>query len=111
MGSETETVSDTLGNTAPVKQVLRVLWRGRLVARTQRNCYTKEITGILIMNTIVLTRKQLHQLREIAERFVETQNFTIESESLSGIGKTISVRFDLFEKADTKIDITDVENW
>jgi hypothetical protein len=50
-------------------------------------------------------------LREIVERFVETQNFTIESESLSGIGPTITVRFDLFEPADTKIDITDVGNW
>jgi hypothetical protein len=63
------------------------------------------------MNSITLTRKQLHQLREIVERFVETQNFTIESESLSGIGPTITVRFDLFEPADTKIDITDVGNW
>jgi len=63
------------------------------------------------MNSITLTRKQLHQLREIVERFVETQNFTIESESTSGIGPTITVRFDLFEPADTKIDITDVSNW
>lgn len=63
------------------------------------------------MNSITLTRKQLHQLREIIERFVETQNFTIESESISGIGPTITVRFDLFEPSDTKIDITDASNW
>jgi hypothetical protein len=63
------------------------------------------------MNTITLTRKQIGQLQEMAERFTETENFTVESESLSGIGSTISVRFDLFEKADTKIDITDVSNW
>lgn len=63
------------------------------------------------MNSITLTRKQLHQLREIIERFVETQNFTIESESISGIGPTITVRFDLFGPADTKIDITDASNW
>jgi hypothetical protein len=63
------------------------------------------------MNKIVLTRKQIGQLQEMAERFTETENFTVESESLSGIGSTISVRFDLFEKADTKIDITDVSNW
>jgi len=63
------------------------------------------------MNKIVLTRKQIDQLHEMAERFTETENFIVESESLSGIGATISVRFDLFEKADTKIDITDVSNW
>ena len=63
------------------------------------------------MNSITLTRKQCHQLREIVERFIDTENFTIESESLSGIGPTITVRFDLFEPADTKIDITDVSNW
>lgn len=63
------------------------------------------------MNTITLTRKQIGQLQEMAERFTETENFTVESESLSGIGSTISVRFDLFEKADTRIDITDVSNW
>lgn len=63
------------------------------------------------MNKIVLTRKQIGQLQEMAERFTDTENFTVESESLSGIGATISVRFDLLEKADTKIDITDVSNW
>jgi len=63
------------------------------------------------MNTITLTRKQIQQLSEIAERFYDTENFIIESESLSGIGQSISVRFDLFETRDTKIEITDVENW
>jgi hypothetical protein len=63
------------------------------------------------MNSITISRKQAHQLREIVERFVETQNFTIESESLSGIGPNITVKFDLFETADTKIDITDVSTW
>jgi hypothetical protein len=63
------------------------------------------------MNTITLTRKQIKQLAEIAERFVDTENFTINSESTSGIGPTVTIRFDLFEKADTKVDITDVSNW
>ena len=63
------------------------------------------------MNTIILTRKQIEQLAEIAERFTDTENFTIESTSTSGIGPTVTIRFDLFEKADTKIDITDVSNW
>lgn len=63
------------------------------------------------MNKIILTRKQISQLNQIAERFADTENFTIEVESLSGIGPNISVRFDLFEKSDTKVDITDVGNW
>jgi hypothetical protein len=63
------------------------------------------------MNKLVLTRKQIRQLQEIAERFTDTENFTIETENLSGIGPNISVRFDLFEKSDAKVDITDVENW
>ena len=63
------------------------------------------------MNSITLTRKQCHQLREIVERFIDTEHFTIESESLSGIGPTITVKFDLFEKADTNINITDVSDW
>jgi hypothetical protein len=63
------------------------------------------------MNTIVLSRRQIEQLAKIAKRFTETDTFTIESESTSGIGPSITIRFDLFEKADTKVDITDVSNW
>ena len=63
------------------------------------------------MNKLILTRKQIQQLHQLAERFADTENFTIEVESLSGIGPNISVRVDLFGKADTKVDITDVENW
>jgi hypothetical protein len=63
------------------------------------------------MNSVTLSRKQIQQLFEIAERFTDTENFTIETEHLSGIGPGISVRFDLFEKSDTKIDITDVSTW
>lgn len=63
------------------------------------------------MNKIVLTRKQIGQLCELADRFEDTEMFVLESENLSGIGPTISVRFDLFATADSKVDITDVENW
>ena len=66
---------------------------------------------VIKMNKLILTRKQIQQLHQLAERFTDTENFTIEVESLSGIGPNISVRFDLFEKSDTKVDITDVENW
>lgn len=63
------------------------------------------------MNRIVLTRKQIQQLAEIATRFDNVTTFTIDSESTSGIGQSVSVKFDLFENLDTAVDITDVENW
>lgn len=63
------------------------------------------------MNKIVLTRKQIKQLNELMNRFEDTEMFVVESENLSGIGPTINVRFDLFGTADSKVDITDVENW
>jgi len=63
------------------------------------------------MNSVMLNRKQIKQLVEIYDRFHDTEHFTIESESLSGIGQNISIRFDLFEKSDTKVDITDVSEW
>ncbi|CAB4241726.1 hypothetical protein UFOVP71_264 [uncultured Caudovirales phage] len=63
------------------------------------------------MSKIVLTRKQLIQLTQVAEQFEEIDLFTIKSENSSGIGPTVTVQFDLFNKADTKIDITDVESW
>lgn len=63
------------------------------------------------MNSVTLNRKQIAQLVEIVDRFSDTEHFTVESESLSGIGPNIAVRFDLFEKSDTKVDITDVSTW
>ena len=63
------------------------------------------------MNSVMLNRKQIKQLVEIYDRFHDTEHFTIESESLSGIGQNVSIRFDLFEKSDTKVDITDVSEW
>lgn len=63
------------------------------------------------MNQIILTRKQILQLHQMMERFTDTENFTVVSENLSGIGPSMSVQFDLFETSDTKIDITDVSNW
>ena len=63
------------------------------------------------MNRIVFSKKQIEQLAELAERFSDAENFVVESESLSGIGPNVTVRFDLFKKNDTYVDITDVENW
>jgi hypothetical protein len=63
------------------------------------------------MNRIVFSRKQIEQLTAIANQFDNVTTFTVDSESNSGIGPTISVKIDLFENLDTKIDITDVGNW
>jgi hypothetical protein len=63
------------------------------------------------MNRVTLNRKQIGQLVEIYQRFTDTEHFTIESSSPSGIGQTITVQIDLFEKSDTKVDITDVSEW
>lgn len=63
------------------------------------------------MEKILLTRKQITLLNQTMEHFKEATVFTITSESLSGIGPTVTVQFDLFGPADTKIDITDLESW
>jgi len=63
------------------------------------------------MTRIVLTRMQINKLTEIAERFQDVNNFSVVSESSSGIGQSVSVSLELFENSDTKIDITDVSNW
>jgi hypothetical protein len=54
---------------------------------------------------------QIDKLTEIAERFHDVNNFSVVSESSSGIGQSVSVSLELFENSDTKIDITDVSNW
>jgi len=63
------------------------------------------------MNRIILTRKQIQRLAEIAIRFDNVESFTIDSESTSGIGPNVTVKFDMFEHLDTEINVTDVENW
>jgi hypothetical protein len=63
------------------------------------------------MKSITLNRKQVNQLVQIIEHFKEVQHFTIESDSSSGIGPTIRVKFDFFNNNSTTVDITDVESW
>jgi len=59
-----------------------------------------------------LTRKQIDQLCEIADHFVNIDLFELEESNLSGIGPTISVKFSIFgKKPDASVDITDVESW
>lgn len=60
---------------------------------------------------LVLNREQIGKLNEIINHFKEINHFTIEVDHSSGIGVGICVTFDLFEKHDTNIDITDVKEW
>jgi hypothetical protein len=61
--------------------------------------------------TVTLTRSQISKLNKMAEHFKEVELFTLEESHESGIGPTVRVRFNLFDKNDTNVDITDVSNW
>jgi hypothetical protein len=65
----------------------------------------------MMTKSLTLNREQIAKLTEIASHFKEVQHFTVEFDSSSGIGVGITVKFDLFEKNDAKIDITDVKEW
>ena len=60
---------------------------------------------------ITLNRKQIAKLNEVVDHFIEIDKFIIETDNGSGIGTGLSVKFDLFERNDTKIDITDITGW
>ena len=69
--------------------------------------------GILVLcgGNMRLTRKQIEQLADIADRFQEVDVYELYEEH-TGIGPIIRVKFSLFGKtSDTSIDITDVESW
>ena len=61
--------------------------------------------------SIVLNREQIEKLHEIISHFQEIDKFTIQIDHSSGIGTGVVVGFDLFQKNDTKIDITDMKDW
>lgn len=63
------------------------------------------------VKTITLTRKQIAQLAEISQHFKEIEQFDLISDHGNGIGPAIRVKFNLFNKDDTSVDITDVSNW
>lgn len=63
------------------------------------------------MRSIKINREQINKLYEIITHFKEINNFIIEADSSSGIGTGLSVKFDLFKKNDTVVDITDVKVW
>lgn len=60
---------------------------------------------------VTLNREQIEKLYEIANHFKEINHFHIKTDSSSGIGVGVSVTFNLFQKNDTTIDITDVKEW
>lgn len=62
-------------------------------------------------NQFVLTRAQIDKLSELSKHFKEVELFTLEETLESGIGPTVRVRFKLFDKNDTNVDITDVSTW
>jgi hypothetical protein len=66
------------------------------------------------MSDITLSRKQVLQLAELAAKFPDTDWFAIETDSSSGIGTAILVRFDMFKNIsgqDTTVNITDYSTW
>ena len=67
--------------------------------------------NISASKSIMLNREQIEKLWEIASNFKEINKFTVETDHTSGIGVGVVVKFDLFQKNDTQIDITDVKEW
>lgn len=62
-----------------------------------------------------LNRTQIEKLAKMANHFKEVEWFTLEETTTSGIGPTVTVKFNLFNDADkdvdTTVDITDVSVW
>jgi hypothetical protein len=67
------------------------------------------------MAEFALNRRQVRQLAKLAEHFREVEWFTLTEESTSGIGSTVTVKFNLFgdtdKDVDTTVNITDVSTW
>jgi len=65
--------------------------------------------------TFTLNRMQVEKLAKMATHFKEVEWFTLEATSTSGIGSTVTVKFNLFndddKDIDTTVDITDVSTW
>ena len=67
------------------------------------------------MSEVTLSRKQVLQLAELAVKFPDTEWFSIETDSSSGIGTQICVKFDIFKSGvvsgDATVNITDFSTW
>ena len=65
--------------------------------------------------TFTLNRTQVEKLAKMATHFKEVEWFTLEEVRTSGIGPTVTVKFNLFndddKDNDTTVDITDVSTW
>jgi hypothetical protein len=65
--------------------------------------------------TFTLNRSQVEKLAKMAAHFKEVEWFTLEESNTSGIGPSVTVKFNLFndddKDVDTTVDITDVSTW
>jgi hypothetical protein len=65
--------------------------------------------------SFTLNRTQVEKLAKMTEHFKEVEWFTLEESNTSGIGPTVTVKFNLFndddKDIDTTVDITDVSTW
>jgi hypothetical protein len=65
--------------------------------------------------SFTLNRMQVEKLAKMTEHFKEVEWFTLEESNTSGIGPTVTVKFNLFndddKDIDTTVDITDVSTW
>lgn len=73
--------------------------------------YSENIIRTCGTNMLSLTRKQVLQLAEIANKFPDANWFGLTENSGSGIGPTVHVTLSVFTDDDTKINITDVSTW
>lgn len=75
----------------------------------------RQYTASMTTNTFTLNRKQAAKLAKMVSHFKEVEWFTLEETHTSGIGATVTVKFNLFgdydKDNDTTVDITDVETW
>jgi hypothetical protein len=75
----------------------------------------KTVTDVAVTKSeLALTQKQVLQLAEIAKKFPDTEWFTIQESSPSGIGAEVLVKFTIFDYSkdyDTIMDITDFGSW
>ena len=75
----------------------------------------KTVPNVAVPKTeLALTQKQVLQLAEIAKKFPDTEWFTIQESSPSGIGAELLVKFTIFDYSkdyDTIVDLTDLGSW
>jgi hypothetical protein len=66
-------------------------------------------------SSFTLNRMQVEKLAKMAAHFKEVEWFTLEESNTSGIGPSVTVKFNLFndddKDVDTTVDITDVSTW